>query len=234
MSLLMHCGAFRASYEDILDIPTPEATDTWEPIPHHQIIDQLHRCADSLNWQVHRANYGLTPKGDRMFGVIDFLNDTHPDYGWSIGFRNSHDKSMAAGVCAGARVFVCDNLALKGEYIATKRHVPRHEFLRNLQDAFKLLPDQLANLQKNLDRLKLEGIAEDGARLLIFQAAEQKIIPSSEVIQIWDEFQKPTYPEFRDPNRFNLLMAFTEIAKKYNSNSKAESVYRKVGKLFSL
>ncbi|MBW4622372.1 MAG: hypothetical protein KME17_23830 [Cyanosarcina radialis HA8281-LM2] len=169
-----------------------------------------------------------------MFGVIDFEQTSHQDYRWSIGFRNSHDKSMSAGVCAGARVMVCDNMAFSGELSFRKRHIPRNGFLHYIQQTFISLPEQLENLQTNLERLKIQGLSEDKARLIVFEAAENSIITSSEILPIWSEFTEPQHEEFREPTKFNLLMAFTENAKRYHSNTKAESVYRRLGKLFAI
>ncbi|MBW4622373.1 MAG: hypothetical protein KME17_23835 [Cyanosarcina radialis HA8281-LM2] len=48
MSLLLHCGAFSATYSDLLASQLPSATSTYEPIPHHEIVDTvLSTAADS-------------------------------------------------------------------------------------------------------------------------------------------------------------------------------------------
>jgi hypothetical protein len=232
--LLLHCGSFSKTYAELTQIEPPDPTASYEPIPHHEIVDAILQTSAQVGLSVKRTQFGLTPSGARMFGVVDFEQTTNPDYSWSVGFRNSHDKSLSAGICAGSRIFVCDNLAFSGEFTFTKRHIPRNGFLKYIQHSFNNLPEQLENLQKNLDRLKMEGLSEDEARLMVFGAAENGIISSSEVMPIWEEFQQPTYQEFAEQTRFNLLMAFTENAKRYNSNAKAESVYRKLGHLFAI
>ena len=88
-----------------------------------------------------------------------------------VGFRNSHDKSMVAGICAGARVFVCDNLAFSGDFSEKRKHTPGNNFIRLIREAFTLLPGQLENLTKNLDRLKTEGISQSDAQKIIWRAA---------------------------------------------------------------
>jgi hypothetical protein len=35
---------------------------------------------------------------------------------FSIGIRNSHDKSIRLGLTAGLRVFVCSNMAFSGDF----------------------------------------------------------------------------------------------------------------------
>jgi hypothetical protein len=50
-----------------------------------------------------------------MFGVLD-LETQIEGCRFSIGIRNSHDKSLRLGLTVGLRVFVCSNMAFSGEY----------------------------------------------------------------------------------------------------------------------
>jgi len=47
------------------------------------------------------------------------------DYAWIVGLRNSHDKTYPAGLVAGSKVFVCDNLCFSGEVRLSRKHT-RH------------------------------------------------------------------------------------------------------------
>lgn len=226
-------------WEESQTVATPEATSTWLPIPHTEIVDAVLESAADNGLIAKRELYGLSGRqnspahGARMFGVIDFVDGTS-DYGYSVGFRNSHDKTLVAGICAGARIFVCDNLALSGDFAEKRKHIPGNNFIRLIREAFTLLPSQLENLTKNLDRLKLEGIDNEDAQRIIWRAALEGAIASSEMIPIWEEYKTPTYKEFSEPTKFNLLMSFTEKLKRQNSVSKAEQTYRRLADLFDL
>ena len=50
-----------------------------------------------------------------MFGVLD-LETQMEGCRFSIGIRNSHDKSIRLGLTAGLRVFVCSNMAFSGDF----------------------------------------------------------------------------------------------------------------------
>jgi len=238
-NLILHCGAFSATRADLETVITPEATSTWLPIPHIEIVDAVLESAAGAGLTVKRELYGLSGRqnspvyGARMFGIVDFVDGTS-DYGYSVGFRNSHDKTMVAGICAGARVFVCDNLALSGDFAEKRKHIPGNNFMRLIREAFTLLPGQLENLTKNLDRLKIEGISDEDAQRLIWKAALEGAIASSEMIPVWEEYKTPTYEEFIEPTKFNLLMSFTEKLKRQNSASKVEQTYRRLANLFEL
>ena len=71
-------------------------------------------------------------------------------------------------------------MALAGDFAEKRRHTPGNNFIRLVQEAFTLLPGQLENLTKNLDRLKTEGISEQDAQRIIWRAATDGAIASSE------------------------------------------------------
>jgi hypothetical protein len=231
--LYLHCGALSASLEDLAAIDTPPPTNTWKPIPHIAIAEILLSEAEHVGFQVTRQSYGLNESGKQMFGVLDFAAGTN-DYSYAVGFRNSHDKSWAAGVVAGHRVVVCDNLAFSGEYVEKRKHLVGNDFVQMLKDAFAFIPQKLEEMTKNLERLKMEGLTDDQARLAIFKAYELGAISSSRIGQVWQEYQQPTFEEFSKPTQYNLLMAFTEIAKRENSIMALERMYNRTAKLFQL
>jgi hypothetical protein len=59
--------------------------------------------------------YAVSPDGMKMFGVLDLATEME-GCRFSIGLRNSHDKSMRLAMTCGYRVFVCSNMAFSGEF----------------------------------------------------------------------------------------------------------------------
>jgi hypothetical protein len=231
--LYLHCGAMSATKEDLAAAETPSATKTWEPIPHITIVETLLAEAERINFKVTNSAFGLSKSKQQMFGVLDFDTETN-DYSYAVGFRNSHDKSWAAGICAGHRVFVCDNLAFNGDYVEKRKHTVGNGFIETIKDAFAYIPQKLEEMTKNLDRLKRSGLSDDEARLLVFKAFEEKAISSSRIGQVWNEYKQPKFEEFSEPTKFNLLMAFTEIAKQENSVMALERMYARTAPIFDL
>jgi hypothetical protein len=74
-------------------VPTPLATDTHRPIPHHEIVTALVETLSFRHIGVVRDEYAVSPDGMKMFGVLDLETEMH-GCRFSIGVRNSHDKSM--------------------------------------------------------------------------------------------------------------------------------------------
>lgn len=232
-TLYLHCGALSATLDELAAVETPAPTETWEPIAHIDIVNALLKEAEGAGFKITREQYGLSQSGNQMFGVLDFSSGT-ADYSYSVGFRNSHDKTWAAGVAAGHRIFVCDNLVLSGEYVEKRKHTVGNGFIQMMRDAFAFIPQRLEEMTKNLERLKLEGLSDDEARLLVFKTFEMGAITSSRIGQVWHEYQHPTFEEFSEPTKYNLLMAFTEVAKRENSVMALERMYQRTARLFEL
>jgi hypothetical protein len=101
--------------EELALVPTPPATETHRPIPHHEIVGALIETLGFRHIGVVHDEYAVSPDGMKMFGVLDLATEMQ-GCRFSIGLRNSHDKSMRLAMTCGYRVFVCSNMAFSGEF----------------------------------------------------------------------------------------------------------------------
>src|SRR6266568_6876972 len=91
-------------------VPTPIGTATHRPIPHHEVVDALIETLGFRHIGIVKEQYAVDKTGMKMFGAID-LDTAEHDFRFSVGIRNSHDKSMRLAMTVGYKVFVCDNMA---------------------------------------------------------------------------------------------------------------------------
>src|SRR5712692_5713308 len=110
--LIAHCGAEKITLEQLRQVPIPEATKTHQPIAHASIVDTISESLELRHIHVVRQEFAVTPDGMRCFGVLDLSTETE-EFRFSVGFRNSNDKSLRLALTAGVRVFVCDNLSFR-------------------------------------------------------------------------------------------------------------------------
>jgi len=236
-NLILHCGASKVARSDLKDITVPIRTLTYTPVPHVQIAELVAHEAQSRGYAIKSEEYGLSKTGEKMFGVLRFHPEGHPEghpeYTRALGFRNSHDKSMAVGLTAGLSVLVCDNMCFGGETTIHRKHTSGIEIESLIHDAFDKLTYQYFKLEQSVDMLKLEKLSINKAKLEIVKAAEIKAIPSCDILQVLDEFRKPRHEEFSERNKWSLYNSFTEIAKKYSS-TRADQCYRRLGNMFAL
>ena len=101
--------------EELALVPTPAATETHRPVPHHEIVQALIETLGFRHIGVVHDEYAVSPDGMKMFGVLDLASEME-GCRFSIGLRNSHDKSMRLAMTCGYRVFVCSNMAFSGDF----------------------------------------------------------------------------------------------------------------------
>jgi hypothetical protein len=92
--LLAHSGTTKLNRDELKAIPTPEGTNTHQPVSHYQIIDALLETLSFRHISVKRDEYAVSPDGMKMFGVLD-LETEYRGVSFSIGIRNANDKSMS-------------------------------------------------------------------------------------------------------------------------------------------
>ena len=114
-TLIAHCGTSKVARNELKTIPVPSGTNTFKPIPHHEVVEALVETLGFRYIGVVRDEYAVSPDGMKMFGVLD-LETSFDGCRFAIGIRNSNDRSMRLSICCGVRVFVCDNLAFQGDF----------------------------------------------------------------------------------------------------------------------
>src|SRR5256712_9119040 len=115
MSATLLSSTGRITQQELALIPTPAPTASHKPIPHHEIVQALVETLGFRHIGVVHDEYAVSTDGMKVFGVLDLETEME---GWrfSIGLRNSHDKSMRLAMTCGYRVFVCSNMAFAGDF----------------------------------------------------------------------------------------------------------------------
>ncbi|MGA8439406.1 MAG: hypothetical protein WB762_29095 [Candidatus Sulfotelmatobacter sp.] len=114
-STLIGYGGRTIGREELALVPTPAATETHRPIPHHEIVQALVETLGFRQIGVVHDEYAVSADGMKAFGVLDLATEME-GCRFSIGLRNSHDKSMRLAMTCGYRVFVCSNMAFAGDF----------------------------------------------------------------------------------------------------------------------
>jgi hypothetical protein len=122
-NLVLHCGATAVSRVEVARVSTPRPTETWTPIPHVSLIEEVEGALRSTGLKIGQQVHSLNQDGARYFGLTEVHGSHDPgDCSLVLRLRNSHDKTFPVGLVAGASVFVCDNLSFSGEVRLTRKH----------------------------------------------------------------------------------------------------------------
>lgn len=216
-TLIAHCGTRKISREELSEIPAPEGTRTHQPLAHFEVVSTLIESLSFRFLKVIRDEYAVSPDGMKMFGVMD-LNSEFDGCRFSIGLRNSNDKSMRLALTAGARICVCDNMMFSGDF-----NPLFHKHTRNLalSDAIALAVDRIHRnflpLQAKVSEMKKINLSDEMSRVIIYNAfVDKKLrgLPRHLLPTVHEHYFKPEYEEFEARNLWSMSNAFTSAFKK--------------------
>jgi len=115
-------------------------------------------------------------------GVVDVT-----ERGLSLGFRNSTNGTLAIKIVAGARVFVCDNLALSGDMIAVLRRNTRGlDLTEALSLGFNKFVQHAGALDIQIMQLQAKAISDLEAKARVFDVFAAKVVP----VHLFDDVEQ--------------------------------------------
>lgn len=214
-TLIAHCGARKITREELSGLPVPEATRTHQPLAHHAIVEAL---VESLNFRhisVVRDEYAVTPDGLKMFGVMD-LDIEYSECRFSIGLRNSNDKTMRLALTAGFRVFVCDNMAFAGDFTPVLyKHTRRLDLVEVISIGMDRIQRNFAPLREQINGWQMRQLPDEEAKLLIYQAFIDRELPLPRHLlgKVHEHYFSPAYEAFNARTYWSLANAFTSAFK---------------------
>ena len=84
MSLMLHCGATLTSEDQVRQIKATAKSKTHRPVEHAEVIDIVRFELGRLNIKSKEGQFGVTPDGECLFGLIELEEFTVP----SVDARN--------------------------------------------------------------------------------------------------------------------------------------------------
>ena len=201
--------------EELALVPTPPATATHQPVPHHEIVQALVETLGFRHIGVVRDEYAVSPDGMKMFGVLDLETEMHGAR-FSIGLRNSHDKTMRLALTCGYRVFVCSNMAFSGDFTPV---LAKHSKSFALVDSISVGVDRMQRnfepMRKQVEAWRATELTDISAKMIIYEAFIQSEleVPKHLARRVHDNYFEPQYDEFRARTMWSLSNAFTSAFK---------------------
>jgi len=220
MTLILHKGAKQKSLAEIASYPPPEKTRTYTPVSHLELVNRVKEMsAEILKAELVSESYGCNKNGQRFFGVLTY-DQGDDEHGLSIGLRNSYDKGISAGFCAGGKVFVCDNLAFSGDSATyARRHTGEHSQLwgdidHAIRCALSGAEESFRKLTRQMAEMKEIPLSMDAGYDLLGRALwRDKVIGTYAANRAAREWENPSHEEFLPMTVHRLYMALTDAMK---------------------
>src|SRR5438128_6235953 len=225
---LSHSRSVLVGRQDLKDLPTPESTPTHFPIPHWKFVETLAESLYFRHLEIEGEEFALSPDGMRFFGALT-LNVEESGVRIALGLRNSHDKSFSLGLTVGHRVFVCDNLALFGDYAPVMRKHTKNVELE------AILAVAVADMQRHFEPTRRQiaffrgcDLSDQRAKIIVYDAffGGAADLPKHLGGVVHENYFHPKYPEFEARTLWSLENAFTSALKELEPVARLRSVGR--------
>lgn len=206
--------------EEVQAITTPEPTDTWQPIPHGDLLRQVGLALTATGYRIETQRYELDADGLRMFATWAIINGVaSEDHRLSVGIRNAHDKAFAVGVAFGTWVLVCSNLEFGADYVLGRKHTS--QLLADLPGRISDLMGNLDNFrdvhERRLEAYKRTDLDNVTVHDVLIRSVDERVMATSYIAKVLQEWREPQHEEFEARTAWSLLNAYTEVFKGTNT-----------------
>lgn len=170
---------------------TEEETDSWHPIAHSQIIDQLHAG-------IHRAEarvvgqeyYAYGETAAVLYGFIHTDSPLDDKTRLSMMFRTSNNRSVAFQLSACARVLGFPHLLAHGESSHfQRRHTASFDFMREMRVMSDLVFTYGSRLARSIYGLKSQQALGSTVHRLFFEVFRNRVLPLTRYMALEEELE---------------------------------------------
>lgn len=214
--LILHNPKYDArlvKYEVLEALPNPVPLGrVHKPVPHARLVDALRREIANRGHQITREQFALSRSGAALFGMMNLSGSSDNSRSWAFGFRNATDQTFGITGVAGASVFVCDNMALRGSTFAVQRkNTTRLDLGDAIASGFDKFLTQVREFEVEILALAAAELSNNVAKRIIYDAFAGGIAPSRLFDDVDQFYFRPTteQPECRERTLWGLHNAFT-------------------------
>lgn len=216
--------------EDVMDSVIPDSTETHKIVPHSYFVETSEKLIEEENLPLKESKYYMSNNQMKYFGKYVFEKKIYPEDqteedlnpNITMGFLNSHDKSLASCVFFGTRMPVCTNEGWHGRLWFKRKHTGNIE--KDLDIGIKAcllnLDDFSEGYANTMNNYKGYEINNSEVRSLLVESASKKIIPSSKILSVYKEWMKPQFEyDNNDKNLYRLYNSFTTVLRGYKEHA---------------
>lgn len=207
----------KVSFEQLLGVETPAATESHMPIGHALLVSLTRNAIDGAGLTVLEEEHALHRGGLRYFGGFALtgkgIEGTERQV--VLGLRNSHDKAFAAAVCIGNRMLVCENLCFASDIKLARRHTVNilADLPRILADAVGRCVSHWNDMTLRIGRYGEVELSDAQAADLMVRLVDCKAFPARDIYAAIEEFRNPRHAEFKGRTLWSLYNSITENLK---------------------
>ena len=203
---------------ELSGVVLPPATDTYQPIGHDWLLDQLQDGARRHGLGFGKEHHGLSHDGSRYFGLIELVGiDRNDGVKLMMGIRNSLDKRFGAQAAFGDQVMVCANLQFFGNYMLGRKHTTyiERDMPEIIEGTFERIPELVQIQDQRIDAYQNSQLSVRNADHLVMNMLRAGAVNTARVEKVINEWDNPSY-EHGDRSVWRMHNAATQALKGVN------------------
>jgi hypothetical protein len=212
----------RLTENQVMAIPLPMKTETYEPVANKFLIDLIKEISGDYGYEINTVEYKAAKNGEVVLGTYSF-NSMDNDMGAQMAFLNSYDRSRKVTLCSGAVVFVCTNGMINAEEIFTRKHTGtvRDEIMVTIEDQIVKMRDNFDDLVEFKDTIRRVTISvEEMFRLSGDLFFSTELISTRDLSELKNQFHDKNFGVIGERvSLWQIYNWFTEMFKKTNSTN---------------
>lgn len=230
--LYVHTGAEQATLKEIRKYKTPTVGElrskrkgdgvgnTWAPIHHAALIDEIHSAVARRGMGVAKESFALSEDKHDIYGFMQFegFDLGRTDMAPVLGFRHSNLQRFRLLGVSGARVFVCDNGAIVGDFVfgfkSTRGNVGDMDV--KIDDGLNTWERQAHGMRAFVEFLEKAKLSQGDADHMLMLGARSNCFSWNQLGKIDEEFRNPRHAVFAPRTAWSLYNAVTEIGKAWS------------------
>ena len=209
---------FANARERALSAIIPSATETYSPIPHAVMIDEIvSKVNNTGRLEIIGQDIHTDKSGDKLVGFLTIRNRLihNDEMNMMIGYKNSYDKSMSAGLAVGLKVMVCSNGMIAGDMLSFRRKhtgTVREELDVKIDESIVLMEQRYPELLEEVEMFKnFPMTRKQKAELLGVMYFEEELVTPHQLAIVKREFKESE--NFRDDTLWDTYNNVTEALK---------------------
>ena len=208
---------YSTTKESLISATIPLQTRTYKPVSHEQLMDLTLNSIQNAGFELDKELYTSSANGQIANGRFTISNVTDRDMQLQIGWQNSYNKQLTLKFAIGARIFICQNGAVSGDYGAfKKKHVGQVQTFTPaaITDYIKSAGDAFQRMQKERDIMKtIEVSPIRRAQIIGEMVIHKEMITPTQMNIISREIKRPTH-DYGCENSLWELYQYTTFAMK--------------------
>lgn len=190
-------------------------TSYWEGVAHQDLVRGVRKVAKERDLKITKEEFQLGNGRDTLFASWDFDRKVPGVKGakMCLGYRGSNIGRYAHTFATGARVGVCENGMISGEFALRRKHTTAVNLLELIGCAFDQYLLDIKKIKPLIASLQRKNLNDSDAAEIMLESARRGIIGWSRIRIVDKDWREPRYPAFEADTGWTLYNNFTQSAK---------------------